>query len=204
MSSFSDPQPSSHILVSTLPTLRIITFPTPYYISLPLASTFHCCYGQTICWHPMQVSATFLTVLRSSVDNSIFLALQSHIFTLGQLTISQSILILSSNLISVIYWLISKKPQQIFLLSTTTKHSVGPTQPPIQRALGICPSGKGARSWYWPLASTYCQGCEWEELYLSSPHMPSRCEQGQLIHLTVYVMDFIFKAWGSCITYQNM
>jgi hypothetical protein len=59
------------------------------YIPMPLWTYNLLASNESICY----ISAALL----SSVDNSIFLVLQSHVFTLGQLIISQSILILSSN-----------------------------------------------------------------------------------------------------------
>jgi len=49
----------------------------------------------------------------------------------------------------------------IFPFATVSRLAQGPTQPPIQWALGALPWGKGgkvAAVWSWSLTSIYCQG----------------------------------------------
>jgi len=78
------------------------------------------------------------------MDNNIFLVLLSHIFTLGQLIISQSILILSSNLISELMACLKENPKRFFPSPKRQESQWGPTKSPIQRALGFCPWSKAA------------------------------------------------------------
>ena len=67
----------------------------------------------------------------------------------------------------------SRSGQEIFLFSSTSKPRLEPTLRPVLWVLGFVPGGKAEGAWSWPLNSILCQGCEWVELYLYSPYVPT-------------------------------
>jgi len=72
------------------------------------------------------------------VDNNIFLVLLSHIFTLGQLIISQYILILSSNLISELMACFKENPRDFSLLQNV-KEVCGAQPVSYSKGTGVLP-----------------------------------------------------------------
>jgi hypothetical protein len=87
----------------------------------------------------------------------------------------------------------------IFLFTTASRTSLGPTQPPIQLVPGAVSWSKATGTWSWPLNSTLCRGKDCVALYLHSPNTPS-WRGAQLKHRDKFTSAFliapVLKGWS--------